>query len=312
MRRISAVENFSKRGKNTPSRPAFTLIELMIVVVVIAGLMALLLPAIQGSFLRVRITQVITEIKGLEGAIAQFKAVFGTEPPSRIRLYEVGSGAVSWASDPGNEPERARSVAFINKIWPNFNFDMTPGRDFDGNGTMGGVTILSGAECLVFFLGGGHVKSADGTYAMIGFSKNPLDPFAAPGGNESREGPFFEFKASQLKKSLNPLNPNAVVYVDPGSGQSAPYVYASSYDGRGYQTADLYVNSGDDLDDVYRSSSAPTLIAQKPKSCQIISPGVDGLYGAGGYFSPTASNHGLTNKADYDNITNFHGARLSE
>ena len=313
MRRNSTVE-YSKR-KSAPTRQAFTLIELMIVIVVIATLMGLLLPAVQSAYRRVKIAQVVTEIKGLESAIAQFKAVYGIEPPSRIRLYELGTGGVSWASDPGNEPERARSIAIMNRFCPGFNFDFLPGRDFNGDGSLGGVTVLTGAECLVLFLGGGHVTSPDGSYAMLGFSKNPTDPFLGAGGNESREGPFFEFKTSQLRKSPNANNPNALVYVDPSSGQLAPYVYASSYDGRGYQTGDLAVLPAPNalnLTDVYRSSGAPSYVALKPKSCQIISPGTDGLYGSGGYFSPTAANHGLSAKADYDNITNFHGSLLNE
>lgn len=309
--------------KNTTGpRRGFTLIELMIAVVIIAALMGLLLPAVMSAFRSARIKEVRAEINGLEAAIANFKSVFGVEPPSRIRLYEQGAGSPSWSSHTGtftepvtgatvtHDSERTRAVALINRIWPNFDFTMA--RDLNGDGATTGYISLTGAECLVFFLGGGVVAGPSGSYAMTGFSKNPANPFAAAAGNESREGPFFEFKTSRLKVSLNTANPTVLVYMDPGSGQTAPYVYATGYDGRGYQLPDLYVGSSDDLNDVYRSTNVAPLIAQKPKSYQIISPGADGFYGAGGFFSPTASNHGLTNRRDYDNITNFHTGLLNE
>ena len=319
MRRISADE-FSTR-KHAAQRQAFTLVELMIVVVVIAVLMGLLLPAVMGAFRRARIMEVVTEIRGLEAAIAQFKSVYGVEPPSRFRLYENATGAISWQSHSGtftdpvtgatlsHDAERTRSIAIINRIWPNFNFSANLG---DLDGTSATYISLTGAECLVFFLGGRPVSGGTGVYALTGFSKNPANPFLAASGTESREGPFYEFKPSRLKPSLNTNNPNVLVYFDPTGGQTAPYVYASSNDGRGYQAADLYVGSSDDLNDIYRTTTAANAVAQKPKSFQIISPGADGFYGAGGYFSATASNHGLTDRRDYDNVTNFHGGLLSE
>lgn len=303
----------------THARRGFTLIELMIVIVIIAALIGLLLPAIMPVFTRVRDTEVVTEIKGLEAAIAQFKNVYGIEPPSRIRLYEAATGMGSWASHPGttldpitganlnNEAERARSITLINRIWPQFAY---VARDLNGDGDTLDITDLTGAECLVFFLGGAQTGPAGGPYAMTGFSKNPANPLAAASATESREGPFFEFKSSRLKQSPRPGNTGVLVYVDPRPSQTAPYVYASSYEGRGYQLPDLNVGTGDDLNDVYRTGPMASSIAQKAKSFQIISPGIDGLYGAGGNFNATATNHGLSSKADYDNITNFHGSQL--
>lgn len=308
--------------QTTTRRRGFTLIELMIVVVVIGVLMGLILPAVQSAFARARITEVVSEIRGLEAAIAQFKNVYGIEPPSRIRLYEAATGSPSWASHTGtfvepvtgatlsNDAERVRSIAIINRIWPNFDFSIA--RNLDGNGTPGGFISLTGAECLVFFLGGRPVAGPGGAFAMTGFSKNPANPFTAATGNESREGPFFEFKSSRLRASPNTSNSGVLVYIDPLSGQLNPYVYATGYDGRGYQLADVFVGTADDLNDVYRSGTGTTAVALKPKTFQIISPGVDGLYGAGGYFDSTASNHGLTNAADGDNITNFHNGLLKD
>jgi len=308
-------------------RGAFTLIELMIVIVVIGILMGLVLPAVMSSFQKAKVSQVSTEIRGLEGAIAQFKQVYGIEPPSRMRLYETGAGWTTAASgttlDPvtgaslSNEAERVRSVAFMNRIWPNYNFALS--HDFDNSGTAAGFVTLYGPECLVFFLGGRPAGPTGGPYALTGFSKNPADPFAAAGGSESREGPYFEFKASQLHQSLNPGSGGALVYYDSLPGQTSPYVYASSYDGRGYQLADLYAKpqtmylaspANLNLLNVYMVGSSA--IAQKNKSFQIISPGPDTLYGNGGAFATTTSNHSLGDRRDYDNITNFHSGSLNK
>ncbi|MES2790282.1 MAG: prepilin-type N-terminal cleavage/methylation domain-containing protein [Planctomycetota bacterium] len=312
MRRTSIEEVTHK--KNASKRQAFTLIELMIVVVIIATLMGLLLPAVMSAFGSAKVAEVASEIRGLEAAIAQFKSIYGIEPPSRIRLFNTSAG---WSTTMmgtfvqngvtlSHDRERTRSIGLINRMWPNFDFTIP--HTFGPNP----YTDLSGSECLVFFLGGVGTGSS-GAYAMTGFSKNPANPFATISGNESREGPFFEFKQSRLRPSLNTTNTAALVYVDPISGQTAPYAYTSSNDGRGYESADLYVNSADDLNDVYRAApGGTTAIAQKPKTCQIISPGIDGAFGAGGYFNPTAANHGLSNPKDYDNLTNFHGGYLNK
>lgn len=302
-------------------RGAFTLVELMIVVVVIAILMALVLPAVMGSFRTARISAVTTEIRGLEAAIAQFKSVYGIEPPSRIRLFETQAGwqtpAMGTTPEPitgialSNEAERTRSVAFMNQIWPSYDFSIP--HDFNGDGMASGFVALSGPECLVFFLGGRPVGSATTAFALTGFSKNPADPFAVAAGTETREGPYFEFKPSQLKTSKNTAAGGALVYFDPLPGQTAPYVYASSYDGRGYQTPDVFANSADDLNNVYFSGTAGSTTPQKNKSCQIISPGYDGFYGAGGLFNANQTGtKGLTDRRDYDNITNFHGGQLNK
>ncbi len=324
MRRISA-DDFARR-KNAALRQAFTLVELMIAIAIIAILMGLLLPAVTSAFRSARVAQVVTEIRGLEAAIAQFKNVYGVEPPSRIRLYETASGSPSWSTHSGtflepvtgatvsNDAERVRSLAFVNRMWPNYDFSIN--RDIDGDGSTSGFVSLTGAECLVFFLGGRPIAGPNGAYAMTGFSKNPSNPLLAAAGNESREGPFFEFKPSRLRQSPSTTIAGILVYMDPLPSQTSPYTYASSSDGRGYQRADLYVGPNvpptNWLNDVYRTGAGFTAVAQKNKSFQIISPGADATYGSGGFFDATAANHGLTNKFDRDNISNFHSGLLSE
>src|SRR5690606_13312501 len=116
-------------------------------------------------------------------------------------------------------------------------------------------------------------------YVPNGFSANPANPFDATG---SRVGPFFnEFKLERFRDVNGNKFPE---YLDPLSGQSAPYVYVSSYNGRGYRAADLKVFNDTTLDlaDIYRQKAGASGTPYNAKSFQIISPGYDGKYGVGG------------------------------
>ncbi|MEI6536716.1 MAG: type II secretion system protein, partial [Verrucomicrobiaceae bacterium] len=141
------------RSLNRPHRrTAFTMIELLVVIVIISILMAFLLPAISGVRKSARIAQVRTEISSLESAIVSFKQKYGVDPPSRVVLHETATG---WTSDPDSRGK-------IRQIWPQFDF--TVARNFNLNGTAGDTggplsatpeaVAISQGECLVFFLGG--------------------------------------------------------------------------------------------------------------------------------------------------------------
>ncbi|MCH2212453.1 MAG: type II secretion system GspH family protein, partial [Fuerstiella sp.] len=97
-------------------RTAFTLLELLIVIVIISVLAALLFPVVSGIFINVGNKEVLAEFTQLESAIAAFNSEMGANPYSSIIL-----------SDPEAEwtgPSKAR----IRKIWPEFDFKNT---DFD-------------------------------------------------------------------------------------------------------------------------------------------------------------------------------------
>ena len=189
--------------------------------------------------------------------------------------------------------------------------------------------------------------------APVGFAKHPQYPFA-PSMTTSgvtvvanREGPFYEF--SNISQFTDIDNNGINEWKDALSGQTNPYLYFSSYEGRGYDISELAVSNGSFvfLHDFYRVSasslpallppSAPnfvngklvpagsqTLPAQKPQTFQIISPGYDTNYGIGGVVNPNLLYSGLvfsysnTNPpvptpdvAAFDNLTNFNGGRLN-
>jgi prepilin-type N-terminal cleavage/methylation domain-containing protein len=307
-------------------RGAFTIIELMIVVVIIGILVGLTAPALMRAFGTARDSQVRVEISQLENAINAFKTTYGTEPPSRIVLCEA---AADW--DPATTTYRltgdtspfakskaqiSQSRAVIRRIWPQFDFGAARDLNSDGDSTDAPV-VLNASQCLVFFLGGGR----DAAGGLIGFAKNPTNPFATGGG---REGPFFEFRLERVVSASAGLYPG---YLDLYPGQIRPYLYFSSYDGRGYQPLgadgrpgragvdDDGNGSTDFLDSptntifdplevgfagsddesppggpssVYLAAvSGTSSTPHKQTSFQIISPGNDQKYGTGGLFEAT-------------------------
>ncbi|WP_417375135.1 prepilin-type N-terminal cleavage/methylation domain-containing protein [Gimesia maris] len=286
------------------SRRAFTLIELMIAIVIILILIGLLVPAIGAVRLRAQQAKVRSEISNLEASIALFKSEFGMDPPSGIILYE--SGSATWDQ---------RSKGLIRQLWPQFDF--TANKDINGDGDVTDTILLNAGECLTFFLGGVWEKNANGNYITFGFSKNPAKPFLNPGHtaadpgydsdysatNSGRQGPFFEFDNSRF---VDTDGDNAPEYLDSFPSQQTPYIYLSSYEGRGYRTGDI---TGTGLADVYRQGD-PTVTPPttdppyKPKSFQIISPGADYQLGTGGNYT-SGKNLPGNRSVEADNITNF-------
>ena len=340
---IATRPSASRRGGG------FTLIEMMIVIVIIGVLMALILPALSAARVRANETRVITEIKQLEAAIAAFKAKYGIDPPSQFSLYLTLQG---WQNDPVN-------FGVAKRIWPQMDFTMGAGagvtfpnfwQGMAQNSPNGALNMGSG-ECLLFFLGG--VIDVPGTgQAPIGFAKNPLYPFSPRATTTNREGPYFEFSDMNRIKDVDGNQINE--WYDTLPSQVAPYLYFSSYDGQGYRLNELPLTAPAPngaylyLHDVYRVWSPPQgqppneptapaspayanglpnpqgsqlLPPQKSQSCQIISPGYDGQYGAGGIFNSNLPNSGLVffdpvanqvkpDTVAYDNLTNFNGGRL--
>src|SRR5579872_6442556 len=107
--------HFARRAGQAPrrngsSRRAFTLIELMVVIVVIAILLSIIVPAVQGARVKVTEAAVINEINQLSNSIATFQARFGVEPPSQFSIYLTQAG---WSGDPA-------AMAAMRRIWPQF------------------------------------------------------------------------------------------------------------------------------------------------------------------------------------------------
>lgn len=304
----------------SPRPAAFTLVELLVAIGIIAVLVGLLSPAIYSVIQRSRVTEVKQEIGQIEGAIAEFHLKFGMNPPSRITLYETGDrmNQTGWF-EPTAKAKWSRAI--IRRLWPDFNFELD--RDFDQSGSadIGTSWDLKGDQCLVFFLGGVW----DGT-KFAGFSSDQRNPFKLTSSGTTSIGPFMDFDAQRVVTSALVTYPaplvNFPVYVDTLPGQVRPYMYASSNEGLGYDSTDVSTPASNNSFSIYflkqkAAAADPDPDAWKPETFQIISPGADGEFGFGGPYMPDQTNPLPTlvvgdtippapvRRAEQDNITNF-------
>lgn len=305
-------------------RRAFSLIELMVVILIITILSSLLLVAARGAVIRARVAAVVVEFKSLEKAIADFKGKYGAEPPSGIVLFESSAG---WNGSLPSAAVVSRSRALVKQLWPDFDFSIPHDLNLNGNST--DRIELNGAECLLFFLGG-VIDNSNGTKRFVGFSHNGADPFSTVG---ARSGPFYEFDVGRLK---DVDGDGMSEYLDSLPGQARPILYGSSYGGRGYRDADLQFASQPVYDKYstlptgfawcYRrhtggypvESATPPPIFSKlepfnARSFQLISPGMDGEYGWGGALSGDMEllDPRPERWVERDNITNFKGGTIN-
>jgi prepilin-type N-terminal cleavage/methylation domain-containing protein len=296
---VSAMKRTDLDTRRPQRRSGFTLIELLVVITIIAVLVGLILPAIMGARTRAQVTAVSTEIKQLETAVGSFKSKFGVDPPSSLTIPTAVTG---WSAE-----DRQK----ITRIWGQFNFATLGGMN---GGYPASPIYLNGAECLVFFLGGvnGNPDPA-GEITLIGFSKNLATPWSRDGGN--RDEPFFKQFDGRL---VDVDGDGAPEFLDSLPGQNTPYLFLSSQ-GKSYTKSnnaseqdDFDVHGGpsnaNDMSQIYLKADNRT--AQNPGGFQIISPGLDGLYGVGGMLDESASQITGMRSTEADNITNFSGGAL--
>jgi general secretion pathway protein G len=288
-------------------RTAFTLIELLVVIAIIAVLMGLLLPAVFGVFNRGTEAKDANDISQLAIALENFKAKFGSYPPSKIHLCSNHSDyeAIYGKPIPQNSLG-AQSISYISRFWPRIGWQSTP-IPWNGNVLGPQGVILEGDQCLVFFLGGIPDSTTGG---LLGFSTNPSNPAV---GNERNS--FYEFPSGRLKDRSGNGFPS---YLD-NRGQ-LPFVYFSA--GKGKNRYDLSheisLNMTGTADkvapyfDVYDSTTNVIKNYVNPTTFQIIIAGPDRKFSnpninlpPRGHWNNYRSDDTSTDKEWADNRSNF-------
>ncbi|HEY2155057.1 MAG TPA: prepilin-type N-terminal cleavage/methylation domain-containing protein [Isosphaeraceae bacterium] len=341
----------------TRRRTGFTMIEILVVILIIAILMALLLPAINAAVNAANNARVAAEQQNLQTALADFKNKYGEYPPSRIILYNLVAGttaapygasatAVTVPAGAVGTPEidlgdlNQRTVRAMRKYFSRAaayfpttgTASVTITWSSGTNATNNGYVILSGDECLVFFLGGmpQAVSTTSGSgMAVTGFSRDPANPFAFASnatGTASRTTPLFEFAPQRLvdvdgdgfPSYIDPLSANNVV------AEQHPYAYFSAYGNNGYDPNDCNYPQLDDAGNAIARSlylnfavhgggrvtasagpnpytigdadpATPTTNMNwvNPQTFQLISAGRDGIWGLGGPYDASSTSNKL-------------------
>ena len=322
----------------TLARPAFTLVELLVVVAILIVLAMLATVTISSTFNYVTEVRARNEIEQLADACEAFKLQYGRYPPSHVHLREKGNYEEP-AVGGGPVREYLASKAELEAIFRGIDLDLyarsggQAWHDWNGNGVADDGYWLDGEQCLVFFLGGLFERDPQtGAYHLTGFCPDKTRPAVRTPG-KPRSGPFFEFDSRRLVslekwgRGREPANQKSLafpVYLDPWG---VPYAYFRAgppNDPPIYRnTSHLYlfvmnhaVNddpAGMLFTPYWREPGPPgqDRIWHMPSKFQIISAGKDKKFGGGGRWPFRASDPvGITTPYDHDNLTNFAERRL--
>jgi prepilin-type N-terminal cleavage/methylation domain-containing protein len=295
------------RTRARARRNAFTFIELLVVVAVIAIMVALLLGAVSKILTLQARTETLSDITQMQQSLETAKAGYNNIDflPSRLILFNDISNYRNIASLPAAQQPIAQQTAdVLRRMF---------GKRFIQNGTVvnwgqlvpsTGPAYLRGSECLVFYLGGMQVGGR-----CIGFSRDPLNPTDTV--SKDRLGPYFQFKGSRLASFFvgRPFE-----YADP---YGLPFAYFAPSGPNNYAPQSIYgaAQLNDDnvhlgLVDAYNQGGAPKQY-YNPNGVQLISAGPDGKKAQGGFGTGgVLALSGAIEPAAKDNLTNFSQTEL--
>jgi len=269
---------------NRTQRSAFTLVELMMVITIIALLAALLLPAIAKVRNYVQRGAASSEINQLAAACTKFHSDWGFYPPSTFTIPTN-------INQPG--------FAMLKLKYPRWNpaTDAT-GTIIEPSILPGAGTVLNGNQSLVYFLGGpdGTGWANDGPTAPSPTANNPM-------------GAYFNFESSRLVPGNTVGFPNTrSAYIDQFG---SPYAYFAVERATGNYNPSVLMN--------WKGTTAKAISDNgkylNPKSIQIISAGENGAddslppaeRGFGnGTWTPGSGSYGMKS-GGVDDFGNFNG-----
>lgn len=309
----------------TRARRAFTLVEMLAVIVIIGILAGLIAAAAVRAITRARIATMVLEIGQLDNALSSYKEKLGEYPPD----FTDKAAVVRHLNRafPRYRPSGGRTM------WEQFKYDVEAATGEWIQIDQGGADsplLMDQASALVFWLGG--IAPQTGVPRLMGFSANSRNPFdrssyVDDNGNlredGGRIGPFFEFQPDRLR-DVTGEGGGYYVYYPPGVEvlEGEPYVYFRPRNGKYVKPAgnDGFVFNS--FEPVWRGappvlpfvdSNAPgagegdNLLWVHPDTYQILCPGPDGIYGVTRDGNPPrypiGSNY--TIETQWDNITNF-------
>jgi hypothetical protein len=269
---------------------------------IIAILISLLTSAVVRALIKVEEVRTRNEISQLSSAIQNFQTKYGVDYiPSVFMIREDGMYNMA-------NPVEADSYNYIIRLWPRIvPTGAAPGQiypiDWNNNNQIDPPVLLSGDQCLVFFLGGVQIVSPGPpvTPGCMGFSSDNTNPAKLTG---DRVAPFYEFKSDRLVVlPANALNGNNYFScLDPYGNV---YAYFSTYKSRNgynrYGTSDCpNLGVSPYIQSIQTPPTPPLVMYWNPDSYQIISAGRNKMFGPGGLWSP-----GNTNANGSDDLANF-------
>ena len=298
--RPTALTLTLSQGGRGPRR-GFTLVELLTVIVILGILAGLISAAVLAAMGKAKRAVVTLEINGLEAAARMFKEKYGDYPPDDMR--SANEAAVD---------------AFLRRAFPRYQ-----------KGTYGSVYLrfcadvpiacpglnpasMDSASALVFWLGG--LPRSTAAWIPDGFSQNVENPFQLRAVSAQRTEPLFEFQPERINWSGSLIHYYPKVSGARATNGGCPYVYFRARN-NDYSASLSQLARTEETKSitVLPYINVQTDIWANPSTFQIISAGLDNLYGGTTGAAPTypSGNYNGTT-GHYDNLTNFTDGKLED